>query len=163
MARDRRLSPACRKLVAFHHGVPAVVASPGPTIQPRGPGEACTERPQISTSRALKPAREKPIAAERGSRRDSSPEGPLRMRTGGGDARTLGRRGDTDVHWWPPGSLRTMSTENDEPTGAEDAVAARLRVLTEHLEALAGDRGLLAALSPEERTRLLNAAGDLFE
>jgi NAD(P)-dependent dehydrogenase (short-subunit alcohol dehydrogenase family) len=85
------------------------------------------------------------------------------MRTGGGDARTLGRHGDPEAHRWPPGSLRTMSTENDEPTGAEDSVVARLRVLTDHLEALAGDRGLLAALSPEERTRLLNAAGDLFE
>ncbi len=30
------------------------------------------------------------------------------------------------------------------------------------LEALARDRGLLAALSPQERTRLLNAAGDVF-
>jgi NAD(P)-dependent dehydrogenase (short-subunit alcohol dehydrogenase family) len=56
-----------------------------------------------------------------------------------------------------------MPTENDEPIQPADAVAQRLRALTEQLEALAGDRGLIAALSPEERTRLLNAAGDVFE
>jgi NAD(P)-dependent dehydrogenase (short-subunit alcohol dehydrogenase family) len=46
---------------------------------------------------------------------------------------------------------------------AADAVAARLRAVTAELETLAADRGLLAALPPDERTRLLNAAGDLFE
>jgi len=44
-----------------------------------------------------------------------------------------------------------------------DPVAERLRALTVELEALACDRGVIAALSPAERTRLLNAAGDVFE
>jgi NAD(P)-dependent dehydrogenase (short-subunit alcohol dehydrogenase family) len=44
-----------------------------------------------------------------------------------------------------------------------DAVVERLRALTEELESLANDRGLISALSPEERTRLLNAAGDVYE
>jgi NAD(P)-dependent dehydrogenase (short-subunit alcohol dehydrogenase family) len=61
-----------------------------------------------------------------------------------------------------------MSTEPHEGAApddalASDALAERLREVTEVLEGLASDRGLLAALSPEERTRLLNAAGDLFE
>ena len=38
-----------------------------------------------------------------------------------------------------------------------------MRALTDELESLAGDRGLISALSPAERTRLLNAAGDLYE
>jgi NAD(P)-dependent dehydrogenase (short-subunit alcohol dehydrogenase family) len=46
--------------------------------------------------------------------------------------------------------------------GNEDE-AARLRRATEALEAIVRDRGLLSALSVEERTRLLTAAGDVFE
>jgi NAD(P)-dependent dehydrogenase (short-subunit alcohol dehydrogenase family) len=44
----------------------------------------------------------------------------------------------------------------------EDANAESLRLATEILEAVVRDRGLLRALSEEERTRLLNAAGDVF-
>ena len=44
-----------------------------------------------------------------------------------------------------------------------DAVVERLRALTNELESLASDRGLISALSPAERTRLLNAAGHLYE
>jgi NAD(P)-dependent dehydrogenase (short-subunit alcohol dehydrogenase family) len=44
-----------------------------------------------------------------------------------------------------------------------DRIADELKAATETLEAVAGDRGLLAALSAEERTRLLTAAGDVFE
>src|ERR1700712_504704 len=56
-----------------------------------------------------------------------------------------------------------MSAENHEAHEGADPVVERLRALTAELESLAGDRGLIAALSPEERTRLLNAAGDVFE
>ncbi len=40
-------------------------------------------------------------------------------------------------------------------------MAERLRAVTETLEAIAQDRGLLAALSVDERTRLLTAAADV--
>lgn len=43
-----------------------------------------------------------------------------------------------------------------------DDVAARLKAATEALEAVVRDRGLLGELSVEERTRLLSAAGDVF-
>jgi NAD(P)-dependent dehydrogenase (short-subunit alcohol dehydrogenase family) len=57
-----------------------------------------------------------------------------------------------------------MATEEYEHAlDASGDVVERLRALTEALEQLAGDRGLLMALTPEDRTRLLNAAGDLFE
>src|SRR3954469_176784 len=56
-----------------------------------------------------------------------------------------------------------MARESDARVQREDGTAESLRALTAQLEALAGDRSLIAALSPEERTRLLNAAGDLFE
>ena len=50
--------------------------------------------------------------------------------------------------------------------GAEDAVARelgeRLRQATEALEAVVADRGQLGALSVDERTRLLSAAGDVY-
>ena len=51
-----------------------------------------------------------------------------------------------------------MSTEerNDED------VAERLRTVTETLESIVQDRGLLAALSVAERTRLLAAAADVY-
>jgi NAD(P)-dependent dehydrogenase (short-subunit alcohol dehydrogenase family) len=45
---------------------------------------------------------------------------------------------------------------------ADDDPAERLRALTRELEALVADRGLLDALDVEERTRLLAAAGDVF-
>jgi len=41
-------------------------------------------------------------------------------------------------------------------------VAARLREATEALESVVRDRGLLGALSVDERTRLLSAAGDVY-
>ena len=44
----------------------------------------------------------------------------------------------------------------------EDQVAERLKLATEALEAVVRDRGLLGTLSEEERTRLLSAAGDVF-
>ena len=52
---------------------------------------------------------------------------------------------------------------DEEMEQGPDAVAERLRALTDELESLASDRGLISALSPAERTRLLNAAGDLYE
>ena len=52
---------------------------------------------------------------------------------------------------------------DEEMEQGPDALAERLRALTEELEALAGNRGLISALSPAERTRLFNAAGDLYE
>jgi hypothetical protein len=45
--------------------------------------------------------------------------------------------------------------------GDED-MAARLRAVTELLEAVAQDRSALVALSEEERIRLVNAAGNIF-
>jgi NAD(P)-dependent dehydrogenase (short-subunit alcohol dehydrogenase family) len=44
----------------------------------------------------------------------------------------------------------------------EDPAAEQLRIATEVLESVVRDRGLLRALSEEERTRLLSAAGDVF-
>src|SRR5471032_3025959 len=44
----------------------------------------------------------------------------------------------------------------------DEAVADRLRAATDALEAVARDRTLLGSLSVEERTRLLSAAGDVF-
>jgi NAD(P)-dependent dehydrogenase (short-subunit alcohol dehydrogenase family) len=44
----------------------------------------------------------------------------------------------------------------------EDHAAERLRLATETLESVVRDRGLLGALSEDERTRLLSAAGDVF-
>ena len=52
---------------------------------------------------------------------------------------------------------------DEEIEQGQDAVVERLRALTDELESLASDRGLISALSPAERTRLLNAAGDLYE
>ena len=52
---------------------------------------------------------------------------------------------------------------DDEIEQEPDAVAERLRALTDELESLASDRGLISALPPAERTRLLNAAGNLYE
>jgi NAD(P)-dependent dehydrogenase (short-subunit alcohol dehydrogenase family) len=43
-----------------------------------------------------------------------------------------------------------------------DEVAEQLKAATELLEAVVRDRGLLAALTVEERTRLLSAAGSVF-
>ena len=43
-----------------------------------------------------------------------------------------------------------------------DPIVDRLNEAADVLEELARDRGLLAALTPQERTRLLNAAGDVF-
>ena len=42
-----------------------------------------------------------------------------------------------------------------------ESVAERLRAVTETLESIVADRGLLASLSVEERTRLLAAAADV--
>jgi NAD(P)-dependent dehydrogenase (short-subunit alcohol dehydrogenase family) len=48
------------------------------------------------------------------------------------------------------------------PMGDHEEIVDRLNEAAEVLELLARDRGLLAALTPEQRTRLLNAAGDVF-
>src|SRR5207244_2586414 len=53
-------------------------------------------------------------------------------------------------------TLRRMS--NGDHDGASDPLRAAL----ETLEAIVGDRGLLQELSLEERTRLLSAAGSIF-
>ena len=56
-----------------------------------------------------------------------------------------------------------MSTaENRDAQPADDEIAAKLRQATELLESVAHDRGLLGALTVEERTRLLTAAADVF-
>ncbi len=44
-----------------------------------------------------------------------------------------------------------------------DDLAARLRAATELLEAVVADRSLLESLPVEDRTRLLSAAGDIYE
>jgi NAD(P)-dependent dehydrogenase (short-subunit alcohol dehydrogenase family) len=49
-----------------------------------------------------------------------------------------------------------------EPEPEPNDVAARLKDATDALESVVRDRGLLGALSEEERTRLLSAAGDVF-
>jgi NAD(P)-dependent dehydrogenase (short-subunit alcohol dehydrogenase family) len=57
-----------------------------------------------------------------------------------------------------------VATEEYEEVGETTGeVAARLLALTEALEELASDRGSLRVLAPDERARLLNAAGDVFE
>ncbi|MCP3964547.1 MAG: SDR family oxidoreductase [bacterium] len=49
-----------------------------------------------------------------------------------------------------------------ESTTLDQSLADRLRELTELLEAIAGDRGLLAELSKDEQRRLIQAAGDVW-
>ncbi|MHB8643465.1 MAG: SDR family NAD(P)-dependent oxidoreductase [Gaiellaceae bacterium] len=49
-----------------------------------------------------------------------------------------------------------------EPDPGANDVAERLKEATDVLEAVARDRGLLGELTEEERTRLLSAAGDVF-
>ena len=44
-----------------------------------------------------------------------------------------------------------------------DDLAARLRAATDALEAIVADRSMLQAMSLDERTRLLNAAGNVYE
>ena len=53
---------------------------------------------------------------------------------------------------------RSTAPQND----AARALADRLRELTELLEAIGRNRGLLAEMTPEEQTRLLQAAGRVF-
>ena len=45
----------------------------------------------------------------------------------------------------------------------EQIIPERLKAATETLEAIARDRTLLQELTVEERTRLLSAAGDVFD
>jgi NAD(P)-dependent dehydrogenase (short-subunit alcohol dehydrogenase family) len=49
-----------------------------------------------------------------------------------------------------------------DPQNVTDEVAEQLKAATELLEAVVRDRSLLATLTEEERTRLLSAAGDVF-
>ncbi len=60
--------------------------------------------------------------------------------------------------------MPTHVTTPAGPTADEtnNATAARLRAATEALEALIADRALLSSLANEERTRLLQAAGQVF-
>ena len=56
-----------------------------------------------------------------------------------------------------------MSTGHHEHSGPQASeLAGRLKEATELLESVARDRGLLGALSVDERTRLLAAAGDVY-
>jgi hypothetical protein len=55
-----------------------------------------------------------------------------------------------------------MSTEQPDDALATDDVVARLREVTDVLERLASDRGLLGELPDEDRARLLRAAGAVF-
>ncbi len=54
-------------------------------------------------------------------------------------------------------------TARDDHAPDPDETAAKLRAATELLETVAHDRGLLGALTVEERTRLLTAAADVFD
>lgn len=64
----------------------------------------------------------------------------------------------------PPDRSGAPTAEQRDQTGEPGAdVAARLRAATEVLEAVVADRDLLDALPVEERTRLLAAAGHVFE
>jgi NAD(P)-dependent dehydrogenase (short-subunit alcohol dehydrogenase family) len=62
------------------------------------------------------------------------------------------------------GTLEPMATGENSKTTTDrlDDAADRLRAATEALEAVVADRGLLRALSVADRTRLLSAAGDVF-
>ncbi len=55
------------------------------------------------------------------------------------------------------------SAPRDEWPASSAADAERLRAVTDALVAIAADRSLLGALTVEERTRLLRAAGDVYE
>ena len=56
-----------------------------------------------------------------------------------------------------------MSSPVAPPPDTTDAdVRDRLRAITEWLEAIIANRGLLAQLTPEDRTRLIQAAGAVF-
>ena len=57
---------------------------------------------------------------------------------------------------------RTMSSENSPETPVPALDADRLRAVTETLEAVVRDRSLLAQLTPEERTRLEQAAAQVY-
>ena len=52
---------------------------------------------------------------------------------------------------------------NSESNTATDGLAARLLAATEALEAVVADRSSLQSLSLDQRTRLLNAAGNVYE
>ena len=71
--------------------------------------------------------------------------------------------GLTRHHFRACARIPSGSMSDEEMEQGRDAVVERLRALTNELESLASDRGLISALSPAERTRLLNAAGDLYE
>ena len=59
--------------------------------------------------------------------------------------------------------MAMAAPEHAEPAPPPDDAAARLRDVTEALEAVAADRALLETLSLEERARLLKAAADVFD
>ena len=57
-----------------------------------------------------------------------------------------------------------MTTPDEAPPDAATAPAPieRMRAAIEMLEAIVGDRGLLAELTPEDRARLIRAAGHVY-
>ena len=60
-----------------------------------------------------------------------------------------------------PGDVNSARTADAQPAGRRRS-RRQLREATELLESVAHDRGLLGALTVEERTRLLKAAADVF-
>src|SRR5690242_13862466 len=81
----------------------------------------------------------------------SRPGKPTRVRSRG---ETSAGRQTTGV----PRGYRAR-VQNDDPWASD---ADRLRAATEILEEIVRDRGLLGSLTVEERTRLIAAAGDLY-
>ncbi len=59
-------------------------------------------------------------------------------------------------------STEKLPTSSDSTPANASALAARLRAAAEVLEAAAADRALLSTLSIEERTRLIQAAGNIY-
>src|SRR5882724_782656 len=57
---------------------------------------------------------------------------------------------------------RIKTPANNKPANGAEPLTKRLQTLAEILEAIAADRTLLAELSHEERTRLLQAAGEVY-
>ncbi|MEQ1701212.1 MAG: SDR family NAD(P)-dependent oxidoreductase, partial [Ilumatobacteraceae bacterium] len=56
-----------------------------------------------------------------------------------------------------------LATRSVPSSSVSDDLTARLRAATEALEEIVADRSLLQSLPLEERTRLLSAAGDVYE
>jgi len=62
-----------------------------------------------------------------------------------------------------PGDGRVTASDDAAPENPHDsAIAERLRAATALLESIVADRGLLARLTPDERKRLIIAAGHVY-